>query len=334
MNETELAFFNQQLASMLSAGIPLEPGLRQLCANMRNGPLRAELQLLEKDLSDGVPLADAASRRKLPDFYTRLLKVGARSNDLPGLLTLIADYYENGIAIWTQLKGLMVYPVIVLVLSFAFSAWVAVLSHQFAAFLAQEASAVNLRGLKSQLHYRYGESYVWAPPVALAAISFPMLVAVGLPGLRRKLMWRLPAFREASLSRFAATMELLVRAGSTLPDAISFMEETEHETPTCADLAMWRSHCAEGSGKFNEIARGSKIFPPMFIWLVAGAGEDLAAGFGRAAKTYRARAAYQTNILLYAVLPASLLFLALIILSQVYPAFRMLYEFPRRLGLI
>ncbi|HEX4119104.1 MAG TPA: type II secretion system F family protein [Verrucomicrobiae bacterium] len=333
MKETELAFLNQQLASMLSAGIPLEPGLRQLCATMHNGSLRAELQLLEKDLSEGVPLADAAARRKLPVFYTRLLQVGARSNDLPGLLTLIADYYENGVTIWTKVKGLMVYPVIVLILSFAFSAWVAVLSHQFSAFLAQDASAVNLRGLKSQPHYTYSQGYVYAPPIMLAAVSFPALVAVGLPGVWRKLAWRLPAFREAALSRFAVTMELLLRAGSSFPDAISFMEETERGTPASTDLAMWRKHCADGSGKFGDIAAGGKVFPPMFIWLVAGAGEDLATGFGRAAKTYREQATYRTNVLLYAVLPASLLFLALIILSQVYPAFRLLYEFPRRLGL-
>jgi type II secretory pathway component PulF len=333
MKESELAFFNQQLASMLSAGIPLEPGLRQLCVTMRNGPLRAELELLEKDLSEGVPLAKAVARRNLPDFYIRLLEVGARGNDLPGLLTLIADYYESGAAVWTQLKGLMIYPVIVLVLSFAFSAWVAVLNHQFSIFLAQDRATVNFWTSKAPPDYNYGQSYLWAPPLMLAAVSFPALAAVGLPGLRRKLVWRVPAFREASLARFAAAMELLLRAGSTFPEAVSLMEATERGTPAATDLALWKNRCAEGSGKFNAIAEGSTVFPPMFTWLVAGAGEDLAAGFGRAATTYRARAIYQTNVLLYAVLPASLLFLGLMILTQVYPAARLLFDYPRRLGL-
>jgi general secretion pathway protein F len=333
MNDSELAFFNQQLASMLSAGIPLEGGLRQLCATLRYGPLRAELQLLEKDLADGVPLAKAAARRKLPDFYTRLLQVGARGNDLPGLLTLIADYYEDAGAVWTQLKGLMVYPAIVLVLSFAFSAWVAVLGHQFAVLLAQDKSFLAGSKSRTVARYSYGQSYLWVPPVMLAAVSFPALAVLILPGLRRKLVWRLPAFREASLARFAAAMELLLRAGSTLPEALSLVEEIERGTPAAADLAVWKNHCAEGGGKFDRIAEGSKVFPPMFIWLVAGAGEDLAGGFERAAKTYRARATYKTNVLLYAVLPASLLFLALMILSQLYPAARLLFDYPRRFGL-
>jgi type II secretory pathway component PulF len=335
MNESEIAFFNQQLASMLTAGIPLEPGLRQLCDTMRKGALRDELELLEKDLAEGVPLAKAVARRKLPDFYTRLLQIGARSNDLPGLLTLIADYYENGGVILTKLRGLMVYPVIVLVLSFAFSAWVAVLSRQFTIMLAQDSMASRsiFGPPKGSPHYSYGQSYLWVPPVMLGAISFPAIAAVGVPGWRRKLMWRLPAFREASLARFAATMELLLRAGSTFPEAVSVMETVEKGSPAAQDLGLWRNHCAEGLGKFNEIAKGSAVFPPMFVWLVAGAGEDIATGFGRAAKTYKARAAYQTNVLLYAALPAALLFLALMILSQVYPAARLLYDFPRQFGL-
>jgi type II secretory pathway component PulF len=138
MNYTELAFVNQQLADMLRCGIPLEGGLRRLCETMSRGLLRAELRLLENDLAAGVPMAKAVAQRKLPELYIRLLELGARGDDLPGVLTMLADYYENAAAVWTQLKGLMVYPVIVLVLSLAFSAWAAVLGHQFAMLLGHD----------------------------------------------------------------------------------------------------------------------------------------------------------------------------------------------------
>ena len=55
MNYDEFAFFNQQLAAMLREGIPLEGALKQLCAGMRSGPLRAEIQALEADLARGTP---------------------------------------------------------------------------------------------------------------------------------------------------------------------------------------------------------------------------------------------------------------------------------------
>jgi type II secretory pathway component PulF len=94
MNHDEFAFFNQQLASMLRDGIPLEGAIKQLCAGMKTGTLRAELELLERELADGTPLPAALARRKLPVFYLRMLELGARSNDLPGVLTLLADHYH------------------------------------------------------------------------------------------------------------------------------------------------------------------------------------------------------------------------------------------------
>ena len=89
MNYDEFAFFNQQLAAMLRDGIPLEGALRQLCAQMRQGPLRREIESLEADLAKGVPLADAVKSRKLPELYSQMLRVGVQSNDLPGVLDTI-----------------------------------------------------------------------------------------------------------------------------------------------------------------------------------------------------------------------------------------------------
>ena len=350
MNHSELAFVNQQLASMLRCGIPLEGGLRQLCAAMNRGPLRSELQLLEKDLAAGLPLAKAVARRKLPEFYIRLLELGARGHDLPGILTMLADYYENAGAVWTQLKGLMVYPVIVLVLSLAFSAWAAVLGHQFAFLLNQDRNllfggtpALVRSGRLPVPSANYApqiaspflpsESYLWAPTILLAAVALPALVAVTVPCFRRRMIWQLPAFREASLCRVAAALAVLLKAGAAFPEALALVEQMQRGTPAQADLALWKKRCSEGAGKFAAIAVGSKVFPPMFVWMVAGAGEDLADGFERAARVYQARSAYRTNVLLYAALPVSLLFLGLIILSQIYPIGRLVFDLPRLLFL-
>jgi len=329
MNHTELAFVNQQLADMLRCGIPLEGGLRHLCGTMSRGPLRAELQLLENDLAAGLPLAKAVALRKLPEFYVRLLELGAHSHDLPSILTMLADYYENAGAVWTQLKGLMVYPVIVLVLSLAFSVWAAVLGHHFSFLLKQDRNI--LFGKQTPSPFQDSESFLWLPPLVLTALAIPTLAVVTVPAFRRRMMWRLPAFREASLCRVASALAVLLKAGAALPDALGLVEQMQRGTPARSDLALWKTRCSEGAGKFASIAAGSKVFPPMFVWLVAGAGEDLAAGFERAARVYQTRSAYRTNILLYAALPVSLLFLGLIILSQIYPIGRLVFDLPRLL---
>src|SRR6187401_1875578 len=106
MNYNEFSFFNQQLASMLNSGIPLEGALRQLCIGMKHGRLRDELQNVESDLAKGIPLEKALAARDLPEFYTRMILVGAKGNDLPAMLTLLADYYQRANSISARLKGL------------------------------------------------------------------------------------------------------------------------------------------------------------------------------------------------------------------------------------
>src|SRR5216110_2288020 len=102
MKLDELAFANQQLAGMVSAGLPLEGALRELSTGMQRGSLRDELSALETDLSRGTPLREALAARKLPPFYTAMLQIGATSNDLPGVLTLLADYYQRAHLTWTR----------------------------------------------------------------------------------------------------------------------------------------------------------------------------------------------------------------------------------------
>jgi len=335
MKYDELAFVNLQLASMLREGIPLEGSLRQLCATMQRGRLRAELLLLEKDLAAGVPLADAVARRNLPEFYGMLLRIAARSNDLPALLTLLADYYQNANLVWTRLKGLMVYPAIVLTLSASFSVWIAVLFGRISSMLAVDSHFARMTLLGSRnpiMPSSMSTAYLWAPAALLAAIALPALAMAMLPSLRREMQWRLPAFREASLSRAASTLAILLKAGCSLSEALGLLIEMEPRTRAAAELLQWKNRLTEGHAKFADLAAGSKIFPPMFVWIVAGSGENLAAGFERAARVYHDRAAYRSNVLLYAALPASLLFLGLVILAQMFPLAQVIYKLPSLLG--
>jgi hypothetical protein len=63
----------------------------------------------------------------------------------------------------------------------------------------------------------------------------------------------------------------------------------------------------------------------MFVWLVAGSGEDWMSGFKHAAEIYYGRAAHKIEMLLYAVLPVSILVLGILILMQVTPMLRLFF---------
>ena len=80
------------------------------------------------------------------------------------------------------------------------------------------------------------------------------------------------------------------------------------------------------------MAGSSSIFPPLFVWTIAQAGEDLKSGFKRTAELYQARAFYRTEMFLYSVLPCSILLIATLIISQLQPVFRALIMFVQAIG--
>ena len=85
------------------------------------------------------------------------------------------------------------------------------------------------------------------------------------------------------------------------------VEQLERGTPAAIEFARWRQRLAAGIGKFSEMAADGKVFPPLFVWMVVQSGEDLPAGFQRAAEIYQSRASYRAETLLYSALPCSVL---------------------------
>lgn len=319
MKYDEFAFFNQQLAAMLRDGIPLEGALQRLCQEMRHSPLRDELHALEGDLAKGTPIADALKPRQLPELYKRMVLVGAKGGDLPGALTMLADYFQNQNHVWTRLKSMMTYPLIVMFVAFVISLglavlWTCVLGPVFGDMF--HGMGISLPGA-TQFALMSLNS-IWVFPVTLGVLFAVALGIVFLPAMRGKLLWRLPAFKEATVSRIASAMALLTRNGVPLPEAIGLVEQLETSPVASADLQNWRSKIASGAVKFSEIAARNQIVPPLFVWVVSSAGEDITAGFNRAAEIYHARAIYRTEVALFSVLPVASLFLGALVISQAF----------------
>ena len=312
MKYDEFAFFNQQLAAMVRDGIPLEGALRRLCAEMRGGALRIELEKLGDDLAQGRPLREAVQARQLPDLYRQMLDVGAQSNDLPAVLTMLADHYQRRQVLWTRLKGLMVYPAIVLFGTLLLSCFTSFLLSTFVRS-AVERNFFAWRGTPPAL------IGIWFPPLLVGFMVGMLFVAIAIPRVRRVLRWRLPAFKEASLAQVASALALMLKNGVPLDKALALMEQLERGTPAEIELARWRQRLAGGHGKLSEMAAGGRVFPPLFVWMAGQSGEDLPAGFQRAAEIYQARASYRAETLLYSALPCSVLALGLVIVSQMQP---------------
>jgi type II secretory pathway component PulF len=325
MNLDEFAFFNRQLAEMLRGGLPLEGALRQLAATMRAGALREEIQLLEADLARGTPLPEALGRRRFPEFYTRMMRLGAQGRDLPGLLTMLADYYQRRHALWSRLQALLVYPALVLLAATGLSVFLIWLYRNVLYVAATELVGLHVLPAGPPL-------MLWLPLVWLVGFAALALLAVALPATRRWLRWRLPGFKEFNVAQFAAAMHLLIARGGNLGEALGLLRDLEGPSPAGRELARWRERLAAGAGQFAEFAAAPLVFPRLFVWLVAEAGADLAAGFKRAADLYQQRAAHQVEMMLYAALPTAVLALGLLILLQLSSALSLIVSVLNVLG--
>lgn len=299
---------------MLKSGIPLEGALRQLVGGMRRGSLKSELEKLEISLREGVPLASALKMRQLPELYVTALRAGAEAGSVPEVLILLGDYYLLLQNITNRLKGLMVYPLLVLAASIGLSL---LLSWLFLSFLREP----EFFAMGSPSAWVGPAGFIfWVPPILLSGLLVGLLVALSMPAVRRWLRWHFPGMRETALEQTAAIFALLLSSGTRLDTAFRLVEALEQNSRAAQDIAGWRAALEQGKARFADMAVVQRVFPPLFVWLVAQGGDDLAAGFRRAAEIYHARAQSRTDLILYAALPLAVVMLGVFIMGQAISA--------------
>jgi type II secretory pathway component PulF len=168
------------------------------------------------------------------------------------------------------------------------------------------------------------------PPIVVIALVLAAIILTSRRELRQMLRWRLPAFREASLAQLASAVALMLKNGVTLPEALALAESLEGTSPAGRTLAEWHARTRAGMGKPSDWK--PKTFPPLFLWLVQSAGENVAAGFHKAAEIYQARATYKADLALYAALPLSIVFVGQLVFWQVVPLVRAITLMMNSLG--
>lgn len=317
---------NRQLAEMLRTGIPLEKGLQRICHEMEAGIWRTELEQLGREMASGKPLVKALEGRQLPQLYRQMLILGAQGNDLPGVLTLLADHYHRRHTVWTRLQGLMVYPTIVLCCSLVLSLGLAVAIGHLGKSLSEvlwDGSVLDLNAV-----------WMYVPAGAIAMALGALVAAFWVRPWREYLRWRLPAFREAALADFAGVMALMLQRGVPVPQALQWYRDMDTDTPLSQELRAWQTRLAAGAGKTGQFAEAGACVPPLFIWLLGIAGEDLGRGFAQAAEVFHTRARHLTEVLLYAALPVMVLFLGTLIVVQLLPAASMITTLLNALGAV
>jgi type II secretory pathway component PulF len=112
----DFAIFNQQLAQLTGAGLPVETGLRLLATDLRRGRLLRTIQQLAAELEKGTPLDRAIEQfaGQFPPLYGRLVKAGIGSGNLSAVLLNLGRHLELVRRLRAVLWRSVSYPAVVL----------------------------------------------------------------------------------------------------------------------------------------------------------------------------------------------------------------------------
>ena len=111
----DVLLFNQELAALLHAGLPLAESLGIMVERMENPTFRDAVQTILSEVRSGVPMSTAVSRYPFfPSVYPACLQAGETSGDLPGMLVRFTDAMRVAVKARSSLTAALVYPAFLL----------------------------------------------------------------------------------------------------------------------------------------------------------------------------------------------------------------------------
>lgn len=121
MNQTQVLQFTQQLATLLSAGQPLDRALQILLELPESEKARRIVERIRDHVRSGAPLSEALEAE--PGVFTRLyvnmVRAGEVGGSLDSTLTRLADYLERAKSLKESVVNALIYPAILVVMVFA-----------------------------------------------------------------------------------------------------------------------------------------------------------------------------------------------------------------------
>lgn len=117
----DIAMVTRQLATMLSAGVPLVQSMAIVAEGHEKPKMRDLLGSINSEIQSGIPVADTLRphRQYFDDLYCDLVAVGEQSGSLDEIYGRIATYKEKTEALKSKIKSAMLYPISVIVVAMA-----------------------------------------------------------------------------------------------------------------------------------------------------------------------------------------------------------------------
>lgn len=301
----QLVALNDEIASLVRAGIPLESGLCEGADASRAGGDFAHTLVARMQAGASLVEALEAEEDRIPRVYRTVVEAGVRAGRLSVALEALANFSRDVLDLRRQIGAAMVYPLIVCSLGYAlFLVFMVDLVERFRETYTMFRLPIHgpLRFLITVV--QRAELWWWIPPAMLLAgliwwICTRQANALGFRGAARPLGW-IPGVRRIGkylqCANFAELLALLMEHEVPLGEGLRLSADATTDR-NLQRAAHRLAEVVERGGTAADEPATSAEFPPFLNWVLAQGGQGArpvrmlrhAAGF------YRRRAMNLTN---------------------------------------
>ncbi|MHC4631932.1 MAG: type II secretion system F family protein, partial [Planctomycetota bacterium] len=278
VGRNEFLLFNQQLASITKAGIPLERGLRELATDVGSKSMRKLIDAIAGELEAGVSIEKAFEKRqkRFPPLYGRILKAGVETGRLSEMLTSLNRHLEMANQTRRIIFEAISYPAVILVLAsviltgvflFVIPQFKSVLEEMVSGELNPLTTAF-LNVPKNVVPFWMGVGLFIAAIVALFA-----MLSTNAAGRRFKesLFLKVPVvgrvYHCSVLSRMAEAMAMMVAAGCDMPASLRLSSGATGSEKVILESEALAGQIEQGTN-ILEAGQFCRMIPRLFLYSI------------------------------------------------------------------
>ena len=272
----DLALMTRQLSVLVAAGIPLEEALRAVAKQSEKAHVQNLMLSVRSKVLEGHSLAQGMQQSgSFPELYIATIAAGERSGHLDLILDQLADYTENRFAMQKKIQGAMIYPIILMLMSFGIvMGLMTYVVPDIVKTFDQSKDAlpwITVALMKASDFIRQA----WPFVLVASALGFFLLVrflrtAAGHYAFDR-LTLKLPLFgklsRGINAARFSSTLSILTQSGVPLVDALKIGAAVSSNWVIRDAVNVAAEKVTEGGNLATQLERCS-YFPPMMVQMI------------------------------------------------------------------
>ncbi|MFT5692893.1 MAG: general secretion pathway protein F [Oceanicoccus sp.] len=278
ISQSDLALITRQMATLVQSNMPLDEVLTATAEQSRKPRIKSLMLQVRARVMEGYSLAYALGDfpQIFNEMYCSMVKAGEHAGFLGTVLEELAEYTENNQYTQQKLKGAMIYPVVLMVLSAAVISilMIYVVPDLVGVFrhTKQELPGLTLAVIAAS---DYLKVYWWV--ICLTIFFIPIVARQILKNHARRLIWHRILLKTPIISgfitsmdtsRFASTLSILTSSGVPLLDGLRISGEVLTNLELRAASRTVALAVQEG-GTLNKALSRADVFPPMMVHMVA-----------------------------------------------------------------